>query len=80
MWALHTLGSAYMARRRLGGKGKGIRQKLPLLSKTRELHVTKRGKNGSTFKFKFGVVDASFRAKSEAQWRGEKGGSLGGCI
>ena len=41
-----------VARKRLGGKGKGIGQKLPLLSKTRDLLITKRGKIGSKFKFK----------------------------
>ena len=51
-WAPHTLVIAWSARRRLGGKGKGIRQKLPLLSKTRDLLITKRGKIGSKFKFK----------------------------
>ena len=39
----------------LESKGKGIGQKLPLLSKTRDLLITKRGKNGS--KFKFQVVE-----------------------
>ena len=50
-WTPQTLGSAWSARNWLGGKDKGIRQKLPLLSKTRDLLITKRGKNGSKFKF-----------------------------
>ena len=48
---------AWSARNWLGGKGKGIRQKLPHLSKRRDFDVTKRGNFGSTFKFKFGDVE-----------------------
>ena len=51
-WAPQTFGSAWSARNWLGGKGKGKRQKLTLLSKTRDLLITKRGKKGSKFKFK----------------------------
>ena len=48
---------AWSARNWLGGKGKGIRQKLPHLSKRRDFDVTRWGNFGSTFKFKFGVVE-----------------------
>ena len=73
-----TLGMAWSARNWLGGQGKRKRQKLPFMSKTRDFHITKRGNFGSKIQIQRG--GASLRAKSESQWRGEKGGSFGTLI
>ena len=74
-WAPQPFGIAWSARNWLGGKGKGIRQKLPLLSKTRDLHISKRGNMEPKIQIQRG--GASLRAKREAQWRGKKRRNLG---
>ena len=53
-------------------KAKAYDKNYPFCSKTRDLLISKKGKKGSIFKFKVGVVEASLRAKWEAQWRREK--------
>ena len=50
-WAPHTPWGAWRARRSIGSKAKTKGQILPLLSKTRELHVTKRGNLEPQFEF-----------------------------
>ena len=64
-WAPKTVGMAWSARNWLGGQGKGKRQKLPFMSKTRDFHITKRGNFGSKIQIQRG--GASLRVKREAQ-------------
>ena len=78
-----SFGGAYVARRRLVGKEKDIKQSLPFLVKRRKRQLRSIFPNGIILaphsKIQIWSCDASLRAFLEAQERGEKGGSLGGC-
>ena len=69
-WAPQTFGIAWSARNWLGGKGKGIRQKLPLLSKTRDFHITKRGNLEPQFEFQGQKLHEGYHWKENEEHKG----------
>ena len=73
-----SFGGAYVARKRLVGKEKDIKQRLLLLAKRRKMHFwsifPKEAKLAPTSNSN---LEASLRAILEAQSLGEKGGTFG---
>ena len=75
MWAPHTLGGAYVARKKLVGKENDIKQSLPHLAKRSKRHFWNIfPKEAKLAPHSNSNLEASLRAILEAQSLGEKGG------